>query len=375
MIHRDIKPDNLLLNNQGVVKVADLGLVKTPEVADAEEKLAATHDQGGGVASTGGVSAAEWAAAVGSSQITMANVAMGTPAFMAPEQARDASRVDARADIYSLGCTLYDLVTGRPPFTGRTAIEVLTKVQTEPIPPPETIAQRVPKELSAIILTMTAKKPEQRFRDLGEVIKALEAFLGVATAGPFTPKEDQANLLEESARAFNAAPTARIRSKIVPGLVLLCVVMAAFLVLGRQPIAAGAFLGLGLMTALADFVIAGVRGRSALFDKARDLAVTTPIGDWLMAAAGVVVFLGALWVFKLFWVWFILGLVAIGIAAALHATLDTKVDAERNEVARQRGGAAANLATARTRRRRRPPVRVQVCGQPLGRVLRNPVWL
>ena len=94
----------------------------------------------------------------------MANVAMGTPAFMAPEQARDAARVDARADIYSLGCTLYDLVTGRPPFEGRTAVEILSKHQTEPITPPELVVKRVPKALSAIILKMIAKKPEDRLR-------------------------------------------------------------------------------------------------------------------------------------------------------------------------------------------------------------------
>ena len=188
-----------------------------------------------------------------------------------------------------------------------------------------------------------------------------------------SPKEEQANLLEESVRAFNAAPTARIRSKIVPGLLLLCVVMAVFLVLGRQPIAAGAFLGLGLMTALADFVIAGVRGCSALFDKARDLAVTTPIGDWLMAAAGVVVFL-ALWVFKLFWVWFILGLVAVGIAVALHATLDKRVDAERGEAL---DNAEAMLRTLRLQGSKKTPC-VSSCASmeaTIGRVLRKPLWL
>ena len=67
---------------------------------------------------------------------------MGTPAYMAPEQARDAANVDHRADIYSLGCTLYVLVTGRPPFQGKTALEVITKHATEPIVPPEAIVKR-----------------------------------------------------------------------------------------------------------------------------------------------------------------------------------------------------------------------------------------
>lgn len=329
MIHRDIKPDNLLLNEQGVVKVADLGLVKTPEAAEAEAVAEAAPGPAATPSTVTG--AADWASAVGSSAITMANVAMGTPAFMAPEQARDAARVDHRADIYSLGCTLYDLVTGRPPFQGRTAVEVLSKLQTEPIPPPDLIVKRVPRELSAIILKMTAKKPEDRYRDLGEVISALEGFLGVSGAGPFTPREEHANLLEESARAFNAAPTARLRAAIVPGFLALCVVMALFCLFAGRPVSAGAFLGLGLMTALADFVVAGVRGRSALFTKVRELAVGSPVGDWLMVLAGVLVGLVALWVFKLFWVWLILAFVAVGIAVGLHLTLDRKADGERRE--------------------------------------------
>src|SRR5205085_2799317 len=133
LIHRDVKPENLLLNRQGIVKVADLGLVKTPGVADADEPTgAAAPATGGGRAS-----------AAGSSQITQLNVAMGTPAFMAPEQARDAAHVDHRADIYSLGCTLYDLVTGRPPFEGRTAMEVITKHMSEPIVPSGAGVKRV----------------------------------------------------------------------------------------------------------------------------------------------------------------------------------------------------------------------------------------
>src|SRR5207244_415762 len=109
MVHRDVKPENLLLNDQGIVKVADLGLVKR---AHTNEESTA---QGTGKAQ--------------SAHQTMADYAMGTPAYMPPEQAADAAHGDVRADIYSLGCTLYDLVTGRPPFEGKTVEEVLTKHQ------------------------------------------------------------------------------------------------------------------------------------------------------------------------------------------------------------------------------------------------------
>ena len=138
MIHRDIKPENLLLNDQGVVKVADLGLVKTPALAEAEEAREAN---------TAVVAAPKGAISLASSsgQITLVNSAMGTPAFMAPEQAVDAASVDLRADIYSLGCTLYDLVTGRPPFEGKTAVELITKHQTEVIVPPRRSSNASPR--------------------------------------------------------------------------------------------------------------------------------------------------------------------------------------------------------------------------------------
>jgi len=100
MVHRDIKPDNLMLNRHGIVKVADLGIVKTPGAAEADRQA----DE---------PSAPRKINPSAPTQVTMAGIAMGTPAYMAPEQARDAAKVDARADIYSLGCSLYVLVTGR----------------------------------------------------------------------------------------------------------------------------------------------------------------------------------------------------------------------------------------------------------------------
>src|SRR5579863_1874887 len=118
MIHRDIKPHNLMLNEQGLVKVVDLGLVKRKGVSD----------EGGSLLTL-----------ASDASMTGAASAMGTPAYMAPEQAKDAASVDARADIYSLGCALYDLLTGRPPFTGATAVEVITKHATAPVTPPDKI--------------------------------------------------------------------------------------------------------------------------------------------------------------------------------------------------------------------------------------------
>ncbi len=304
MIHRDIKPENLLLNLQGVVKVADLGLVKTPQVAEADEAVSA------GRAPVTPVGDAGTAADPG--QITMTDVALGTPIYMAPEQARDAARVDARADIYSLGCTLYVLVTGRPPFEGRTVPEILSKHQTDAVIPPELVVKRVPKSLSAIILKMVAKKPEDRYANLSQVIEALEAFLGVSSAGAFTPREDHASLLEQCAAAFNASQAARTRSWIMPGLVATCLALAFLCLLGGRPVGAGVFASMALLTAAADFVMVGIWRKTPLFLRVCQLIAGARLSEWLTVAAAAIILCTLLMVLKLFWIWVGLGFLAVG---------------------------------------------------------------
>ena len=329
MIHRDIKPDHLMLDDQGVVKVADLGLVKTPTVAEAE----AAAERGNAAV----VPPARSSATTGSGPTTVVNVALGTPAFMAPEQARDASTVDARADIYSLGCTLYNLVTGRPPFEGETAVELITKHQHEPIVPPERLAPEVPAELSAIILRMVAKRPEDRYSNLGEVVKALEDFLGVSSTGLFSPREDDANLLEASIRQFNAAPTARLRPKVLLGAAgAWALIVLLSLLAGQFRIAVG-FLGLGAMTALAHFVINGVTRKSFFFLKTCELLSESTASDWLTIAAGVLLLVGLVVVFKMFWAMLAFAIVAVLMAWGVHTAIDPKVQAERHDAVAQAG--------------------------------------
>jgi serine/threonine protein kinase len=146
MVHRDIKPHNLILSSKGVVKILDFGLAK----------LVSERQTHGG--------------------LTSKDVVMGTPEYMAPEQARDCRSADVRADIYSLGCTLYCLLTGRPPFTGGTALELVMKqVQDEPRPVHE-LRPDVPMELSALVGRMLAKDPAQRPQTPKEVAESLVAF-------------------------------------------------------------------------------------------------------------------------------------------------------------------------------------------------------
>ncbi len=117
MVHRDIKPANLMISSDGLVKVADLGLVKTPAM---DEESDAASDRSAMLASA-------------NASVTGVGSTMGTPAYMSPEQADDATAVDHRADIYSLGCTFYALLTGTPPFSGASAIEVVSKHRTVPL--------------------------------------------------------------------------------------------------------------------------------------------------------------------------------------------------------------------------------------------------
>ena len=161
MIHRDVKPDNLLINDQGIVKVADMGLVK---LADDLETAAVPND----------AAQAQPEAPAG---LTRAGFALGTPSYMAPEQAANSSSAGPAADVYSLGCTLYVLLTGQPPFVGQTAIEVLTQHATAPVVRPDALVERVPKALADVLVKMLAKKPEDRYPDMGAVIAALETYL------------------------------------------------------------------------------------------------------------------------------------------------------------------------------------------------------
>lgn len=315
MVHRDIKPDNLLLSRHGIIKVADLGIVKTPGVPEQ--------------AASGEPSApAPRVNPSAPTQVTMAGVAMGTPAYMAPEQARDAAHVDRRADIYSLGCTLYALVTGRAPFAGKTAAEVMTKHATEPVPPPDMVVKRIPKVLSEIVLKMVAKAPEDRYQSMAEVAKALEQYLGVETSGPFTPSEEHADRLEQAVNHFNASPAARLRSKgLFGGAALLGLVALALLFV--SPAWAGAAAGLGMLTAAAYFVIGGVAQKTHLFAKVRQLAFGASWSDWAMASIGALLFLAVLYLFGWLWIWLGVLVLAVLLAAGISFGVDRKIAANR----------------------------------------------
>ncbi len=176
---------------------------------------------------------------------------------------------------------------------------------------------------------MLARRPEERFGNLGEVIDALDGLLGLAGNGSFTPREDQANLLEACVHTFNSAPSARMRFWLLPAILSACCALAMLCLLTGRMVGAGVFATLGLWTGAADFVLVGIRRRTPLFLRVCELFGTGRLSEWLTAAAALAILVVLLIIVHLFWVWLGLGLLAIGIAVAIHAAFDRQAEAER----------------------------------------------
>jgi len=151
VIHRDIKPENILLHD-GRALVADFGIA-----------LAASS--------------------VGGSRLTETGMSLGTPTYMSPEQAMGERTLDARTDVYALGCVLYEMLTGDPPFIGSTAQAIVAKVMTEKPVPPSAVRDTVPEAVEDAVLTALAKLPADRFASAADFAAALQD-RGVGTTRP-----------------------------------------------------------------------------------------------------------------------------------------------------------------------------------------------
>jgi serine/threonine protein kinase len=316
MVHRDIKPDNLMINTDGLVKVADLGLVKLAS-GDLPAQAGGLPDGDDGDTMN--------------TELTRSGSVMGTPAYMPPEQAQDSASVDGRADIYSLGCTLYVLVTGKPPFEGKTALEIISKHQTEPLVPPEVVVKRLPKNLSAIVVKMMAKKPEDRYQTMEDVILALEAYLGVDRDGPFNPKEEQADELEKFVCQFNVRSKGKRKKALALGFFGACVVGIVGAAVAGSAALAGGLLGLMVTAPLAYFVFHGLFTGGVVFPKARELVTGMKLTDWLQWVAGGVLFLATLFLFGLLWSWLAFCILAVLLGFVMWRVTDRAQEAAQQE--------------------------------------------
>lgn len=318
MVHRDVKPDNLMLNVHGIVKVADLGLVKTPTMTPEDDAIphGALTDPGSFKSMTGLRSMR--------SDITLAHTAMGSPAYMSPEQCKDAATVDPRADIYSLGCSLYALLTGRPPFQGGSVFDVMAKHATEAPAP----IRDVPNEVNAFVLKALAKRPEDRQQTMDEFINGLERLLPNKAA--IGPGEEHLRALEESVHKFQSVPMAKVRKPLVLAFFIGSLI-AAVVALFVSAIAAGAIAALVIETVIAYFVVDGIFGKSYVFRKVREYMLGARISDWAIAVVGVIALIVVLWLVGLLWVWLGTAVVAVGIAFLFHFVVDKRLAAQRRE--------------------------------------------
>lgn len=140
LIHRDIKPDNILITDKGVVKVSDLGLAK-----DTDED----------------------------NSMTQSGTGLGTPYYMPPEQARNAKYVDARSDIYALGGTLYHFLTGKLPYSGDSAVQLIMAKEKGTFTRARSVNNEIPERLDLMIDKMLAKDPKHRYQTCAELMKDL----------------------------------------------------------------------------------------------------------------------------------------------------------------------------------------------------------
>lgn len=171
LVHRDVKPANVLIDGQGNYCLTDFGIAKIYEAT---------------------------------AQYTKTGMALGTPTYMSPEQV-NAAQLDGRSDLYSLGIVLYEMATGRVPFDGDTPFAVAFMHVQKALPAPRSLNPAIPPKLEKVIQKALAKKPGDRYQNMGELIKALQA---VGEANIIPPSQQPKPTIAQSAPQVSQAPPA-----------------------------------------------------------------------------------------------------------------------------------------------------------------------
>lgn len=247
IVHRDIKPDNLILTRRGEVKVVDLGIAKRVD-----------DDQ----------------------SMTQSGSAVGTPHYISPEQVQGRRDIDGRADIYSLGATLYHLATGHTPYTGSSGAHVMSMHLFTPLPDPRSFEPKLSEGLCRVLRKMMAKDREERYADVHAVDVDLYRLQSGGTPEPAEPRAAGIEpTLLEGAAALTAAPAtplpfeAEVLARIERSLTQVVGPMARVLV--RQAARSSGSLE-ALCSELADHVEAGA-AREAFLGRCRACADATPL--------------------------------------------------------------------------------------------------